>query len=48
MINLSIVIPCFNESESLQALVKKFSKNVKSKNNLNNNVIEGEFEDKED
>ena len=28
--------------------VKKFSKNVKSKNNLNNNVIEGEFEDKED
>ena len=29
-------------------LVKKFSKNVKSKNNLNNNVIEGEFEDKED
>ena len=29
-------------------LVKKFSKNVKSKNNLNNSVIEGEFEDKED
>jgi UPF0716 protein FxsA len=29
-------------------LVKKFSKNVKSENNLNNNVIEGEFEDKED
>ena len=29
-------------------LVKKFSKNVKSKNNPNNNVIEGEFEDKED
>ena len=29
-------------------LVKKFSKNVKSKNNLNNNVIEGKFEDKED
>ena len=29
-------------------LVKKFSKNVKNKNNLNNNVIEGEFEDKED
>ena len=28
--------------------VKKFSKNVKRKNNLNNNVIEGEFEDKED
>ena len=28
--------------------VKKFSKNVKSKNNLNNSVIEGEFEDKED
>ena len=28
--------------------VKKFSKNVKNKNNLNNNVIEGEFEDKED
>ena len=28
--------------------VKKFWKNVKSKNNLNNNVIEGEFEDKED
>ena len=29
-------------------LVKKFSKNIKSENNLNNNVIEGEFEDKED
>ena len=29
-------------------LVKKFSKNVKSENNLNNNVIEGKFEDKED
>ena len=28
--------------------LQKFSKNVKSKNNLNNNVIEGEFEDKED
>ena len=28
--------------------VKKFSKNVKRKNNLNNNVIQGEFEDKED
>ena len=27
---------------------QKFSKNVKGKNNLNNNVIEGEFEDKED
>ena len=27
---------------------QKFSKKVKSKNNLNNNVIEGEFEDKED
>ena len=29
-------------------LVKKFSKNIKSENNLNNNVIEGKFEDKED
>ena len=28
--------------------LQKFSKNIKSKNNLNNNVIEGEFEDKED
>ena len=28
--------------------VNKFSENVKSKNKLNNNVIEGEFEDKED
>ena len=28
--------------------VKKFSKKVERKNNLNNNVIEGEFEDKED
>ena len=28
--------------------LQKFSKNVKSKNNPNNNVIEGEFEDKED
>ena len=28
--------------------LQKFSKNVKNKNNLNNNVIEGEFEDKED
>ena len=31
-----------------KVFVNKFSKNVKSKNNLNNNVIEGEFEDKED
>lgn len=31
-----------------KVFVKKFSKNVKRKNNLNNNVIEGEFEDKED
>ena len=31
-----------------KVVVKKFSKNVKRKNNLNNNVIEGEFEDKED
>ena len=30
-----------------KVFVNKFSKNVKSKNNLNNNVIEGEFEDKE-
>jgi len=29
-------------------VVKKFSKNVKRNNNLNNNIIEGEFEDKED
>ena len=28
--------------------LQKFSKNVKNKNNLNKNVIEGEFEDKED
>ena len=28
--------------------LKKFSRNVKRKDNLNNNVIEGEFEDKED
>ena len=28
--------------------VNKFSKNVKRKNSLNNNIIEGEFEDKED
>ena len=28
--------------------IKKFSRNVKKKDNLNNNVIEGEFEDKED
>ena len=31
-----------------KVFVKKFSKNVKRKNNLNNTVIEGEFEDKED
>ena len=31
-----------------KVFVKKFSKNVKRKNNLNNNVIEGKFEDKED
>ena len=31
-----------------KVFVNKFSENVKSKNNLNNNVIEGEFEDKED
>ena len=31
-----------------KVFVNKFSKKVKSKNNLNNNVIEGEFEDKED
>ena len=31
-----------------KVFVNKFSKNVKNKNNLNNNVIEGEFEDKED
>ena len=31
MINLSIVIPCFNESESLQALVKNFSKKLNRK-----------------
>ena len=31
-----------------KVFVSKFSKKVKSKNNLNNNVIEGEFEDKED
>ena len=30
-----------------KVFVNKFSKNVKNKNNLNNNVIEGEFEDKE-
>ena len=30
-----------------KVFVNKFSENVKSKNNLNNNVIEGEFEDKE-
>ncbi len=28
--------------------LKKFSRNFKRKDNLNNNVIEGEFEDKED
>jgi len=28
--------------------VNKFSKNVKRKNSLNNSIIEGEFEDKED
>ena len=31
-----------------KVFVKNFSKNVKRKNNLNNNVIEGEFEDRED
>ncbi len=31
-----------------KVFVNKFSENVKSKNNLNNNVIDGEFEDKED
>ncbi len=31
-----------------KVFVNKFSENVKSKNNLTNNVIEGEFEDKED
>ena len=29
-------------------VVKRFSKNVKRNNSLNNNIIEGEFEDKED
>ena len=31
-----------------KVFVNKFSKNVKRKNSLNNNIIEGEFEDKED
>ena len=31
MINLSIVIPSFNESKSLPMLVKKFSKKLKRK-----------------
>ena len=31
-----------------KVFVNKFSKNVKRKNSLNNKIIEGEFEDKED
>ena len=31
-----------------KVFVNKFSKNVKRKNSLNNSIIEGEFEDKED